>query len=135
MKKVLLAFCMLLVGVITSQATSLFPYFGDLVGNYDTLKDSDNQFVAKGVSMLGDIEATESFMADVIPDDVSKSKEGNNVTVYISNNHPEDDVIDTEIRVSAIYLVQQAGGCIVYLTESTAMQQKEYQSEITSGKM
>ena len=63
MKKVLLAFCMLLVGVITSQATSLFPFFGDLVGNYDTLKDSDNQFVAKGVSMLGDIEATESFMA------------------------------------------------------------------------
>lgn len=63
MKKLLLAFCMLLVGVITSQATSLFPFFGDLVGNYDTLKDSDNQFVAKGVSMLGDIEATESFMA------------------------------------------------------------------------
>lgn len=133
MKKVLIAMFMLLAAVPGVRATALFPFFVDLVGDYTTLVD-DKTFMAKGMSTFGSKAATEGFMADVIPDDVSVERPAENVTIYKSELKSLD-TFDTGSRVYAIYLIGTTNGCEVYVTESDAVQQKEYESEIVNRKV
>lgn len=134
MKRILIALCLLLAAAVpAARATALFPFFVDLVGDYTTLVDGKS-FMARGLSTLGSKAATESFMADVIPDDVSVERLSDGVTIYRSV-FKSSDPIPADDRVYAIYLIATPGGCEVYVTESTAIQQKEYESEIVNGKL
>ncbi|MDD6393736.1 MAG: hypothetical protein PUG21_05620, partial [Prevotella sp.] len=77
-----------------------------------------------------------SFLDDVVPDDVTKSRLSPNMVVYTSPFHKDEiDTINTGNKVSAIYILKKDTGVVVFYTESTSIQQKTWQEDIASGKL
>ena len=123
-----------------ADATVLFPFYGDIAPDNEVVARivDDNKFeqvVRKGDSGWGDLQACESFIDDVIPDDVSKSKVGNMV-VYTSTFHDKEiDTIEIDNKVSAIYILDKGGKTEVFYSESNGIQQKEWQAAIAAGEL
>lgn len=123
-----------------AKATILFPFFGDIAADNKHITRIDNgdgneQVVYKGDSSWGGVKDCVSFLDDVVPEDVTKSIDGNMV-VYISQFRPKEiDTIENDNRVSAIYILNNGNCAIIYYTESDGTQQKEWQADIASGKM
>lgn len=95
------------------------------------------QIVLKGDSAWGGLDACQSFLDDVIPEDVSKHLGSNGMIVYTSTFHEEEvDTIGTESNmVSAIYLVGDSKSVTVSYSESSGTQQKEWEAQIAGGKL
>ena len=118
----------------------MFPFYGDIAPDNKVVarivdENKFEQVVRKGDSGWGDMQACESFIDDVIPDDVSKSKAGNMV-VYTSTFHDKEiDTIEIDNKVSAIYILDKGGKTDVFYSESDGMQQKEWQAAIAAGEL
>ncbi|MGM9833164.1 MAG: hypothetical protein ACI31A_05695 [Candidatus Limisoma sp.] len=141
MKKFLLLALLALFASNVANATVLFSFFTDLAPNYDVIfesKEENNvQTVLKGDSGWGGLNDCQSFLDDVIPEDVSKHYNGKYMIVYTSTFHREEvDVVDTKSNmVSAIYLVSDGKSVKVFYTETSGTQQKEWEAQIAGGKL
>lgn len=141
MKKFLFVSLLALLASNVANATVLFSFFTDLASKYDIIyesKEENNvQTVLKGESGWGGLNDCQSFLDDVIPEDVSKHYDGKYMIVYTSTFHREEvDVIDTESNmVSAIYLVGDGESVKVFYTETSGTQQKEWEAQIAGGKL
>lgn len=142
MKKILIMAAMAVLASVNAGATVLFPFFGDLAPNNEVvvrLVDDNNKFeqiVSKGRSGWGGVSACESFMDDVVPDDVTKHGDGKNVVVYTSLFHPKDiDTVAADNKVSAVYIINRGESVEIYYTESSDLQQREWESDIVGGRL
>lgn len=123
-----------------ANATVLFPFFGDIAADNKLITriddgDGNEQVVYKGDSSWGGVKDCVNFLDDVVPDDVTKSIDGNMVVYTSPFRKEETDTIATDNKVSAIYILDKGNCAIIYYTESDGMQQKEWQADIASGKM
>lgn len=140
MKKIIVSMIVAAAASNVADATVLFPFYGDIAPDNKVVarivdENKFEQVVRKGDSGWGDLQACESFIDDVIPDDVSKSKAGNMV-VYTSTFHDKEiDTIEIDNKVSAIYILDKGGKTEVFYSESDGMQQKEWQAAIASGEL
>ncbi|MGM9815839.1 MAG: hypothetical protein ACI304_02125 [Lepagella sp.] len=141
MKKLLCVALLALLASSAANATVLFSFFTDLAPEYDVMfeskKEKNVQIVLKGDSAWGGLDACQSFLDDVIPEDVGKHLDGKGLIVYTSTFHRDEiDVIDTESNmVSAIYLVGDGKSVKVFYSESSGTQQKEWEAQIAGGKL
>lgn len=141
MKKILIMGTLAALASGNVGATVLFPFFGDLAPESDVkvrLVD-DNKFeqiVYKGDSGWGGLAACESFMDDVVPEDVTKHGDGKNIVVYTSPfREKEIDTIKDDNKISAVYIVDRGDRVEIYYSESSDIQQKEWESDITAGNL
>lgn len=140
MKKIIVSMIVAAAASNVADATVLFPFYGDIAPDNKVVarivdENKFEQVVRKGDSGWGDLQACESFIDDVIPDDVSKSKAGGMV-VYTSTFHEKEiDTIEIDNKVSAIYILDKGGKTEVFYSESDGMQQKEWQAAIASGEL
>ena len=126
----------------TAGATVLFPFFGDLAPENNVVArivDDDSRFeqiVYKGDSGWGGLAACESFMDDVVPEDVTKHGDGKNIVVYTSPfREKEVDTIKDDNKISAVYIVDRGDRVEIYYSESNDIQQKEWESDIAAGNL
>lgn len=138
MKKIILSAILAALTISISNATVLFPFFGDLAPVNKLVarvvyKDFE-QVVYKGDSGWGGVKECVEFLNDVLPEDVNKKLASNGFVVFTSTFHPKEiDTIEDSNKVSAIYIVQRKGGVEIYYTESDAHQQAEWQDDIENG--
>ncbi|MGM9862432.1 MAG: hypothetical protein ACI30W_07535 [Muribaculaceae bacterium] len=140
MKKVIVSMIVAAAASNVADATVLFPFYSDIAPDNKVVarivdEKKFEQVVRKGDSGWGDLQACESFLDDVVPDDVSKGKAGNMV-VYTSTFHDKEiDTIEIDNKVSAIYILDKGDKTEVFYSESDGIQQKEWQAAITAGEL
>lgn len=142
MKKILIMGALVTLASGTAGATVLFPFFGDLAPENNVVArivDDDSRFeqiVYKGDSGWGGLAACESFMDDVVPEDVTKHGDGKNIVVYTSPfREKEVDTIKDDNKISAVYIVDRGDRVEIYYSESSDIQQKEWESDIAAGNL
>lgn len=142
MKKILIMGALATLASGTAGATVLFPFFGDLAPENNVVArivDDDSRFeqiVYKGDSGWGGLAACESFMDDVVPEDVTKHGDGKNIVVYTSPfREKEVDTIKDDNKISAVYIVDRGDRVEIYYSESNDIQQKEWESDIAAGNL
>lgn len=142
MKKILIMGALVILASGTAGATVLFPFFGDLAPENNVVArivDDDSRFeqiVYKGDSGWGGLAACESFMDDVVPEDVTKHGDGKNIVVYTSPfREKEIDTIKDDNKISAVYIVDRGDRVEIYYSESSDIQQREWESDITAGNL
>lgn len=142
MKMILIMAAMAVLTSVNAGATVLFPFFGDLAPNSEVvarLVDEDKKFeqiVRKGQSGWGGLSSCVSFMDDVVPEDVIKHGDGKNVVAYTSLFHPKDiDTVAADNKISAVYIINRGETVEIYYTESSDIQQREWESDIIGDRL
>lgn len=128
MRKFFAALLLTVSSAIAANATVLFPFFVDLVGNYDGANEGGSALYS-GKCMMSK-EATDVFLADVLPSDVTTTKVNKTLTVLTSAYSSSDTMGDNVDKVYAIYLITKGETVYCYYSESTAADQKLIQDEI-----
>lgn len=142
MKKILIMGALATLASGTAGATVLFPFFGDLAPENNVVArivDDDSRFeqiVYKGDSGWGGLAACESFMDDVVPEDVTKHGDGKNIVVYTSPfREKKIDTIKDDNKISAVYIIDRGDRVEIYYSESDDIQQQEWEADITAGNL
>ena len=140
MKKTFIIAIMAVFTANIAKATVLFPFFNDIAADNKIILRIDanklEEIMYKGASSWGGMDSCISFLDDVVPDDVTKSRLSPNMVVYTSPFHKDEiDTINTGNKVCAIYILKKDTGVVVFYTESTSIQQKTWQEDIASGKL
>lgn len=128
MRKFFAALLLTVSSALAANATVLFPFFVDLVGNYDGANEGGSALYS-GKCMMSK-EATDVFLADVLPSDVTTTKVNKTLTVLTSAYSSNDTMGDNVDKVYAIYLITKGETVYCYYSESTAADQKLIQDEI-----
>ncbi len=127
MRKIIFVLLLTMVSALGAKATVLFPFFVDLTGVYDDSKQ--NGCLYEGKCMMSK-EATDIFLKDVLPDDVTTTDVSKNYTVLTSAYQSSDTMGDKVDKVYAIYMIIKGEKVYCYYSETTAAQQAVIQAEI-----